>query len=140
MKTVNEIMDSAVLCGACGKSAGVSDWKSLAWLFFTPQGREFCEKNQFPSLELFRQMKEPVSAYGVFVDAGTISRLNCANIGLVGDTAGELTYGGVDTVYKVVLMHGARARIKASGYAVIHIVNVGNCEVELMKDETVVIV
>lgn len=139
MSTVNEIMKSASLLGACGKSGGVSDWKSLAWLFFTPQGREFCEKHNFPSLEMFCRIKESVAGHGVLVDAGRVVRSNDANIALIGDTTAELTYSGVECTHKVVLMHGAKARIKASGYAVLLIVNVGGCEVEIEKDETVVV-
>lgn len=139
MSTVNEIMKSASLLGACGKSGGVSDWKSLAWLFFTPQGREFCEKHNFPSLEMFRQIKDSVAPYGVWVDAGRVVGANDENIALIGDTTAELTYSGVECTHKVVLMHGAKVRIKASNYAVLLIVNVGGCEVEIDKDETVVV-
>ena len=38
MNTVKEIMMAALQKGACDKSYGVSDWKTLVWLFFTPQG------------------------------------------------------------------------------------------------------
>lgn len=139
MNTVKEIMQSASLLGACGRSNDVNDWKSLAWLFFTPQGREFCEENHFPSLEMFQRMKEDVSEYGVLVDAGRVSRRNDANVGLIGDTSAELVYDDNTVVHKVILMHGAKAKIKASNYAVILLVNIGNCEVEIEKDKTVVI-
>lgn len=139
MKTVNEIMQSASLLGACAKSNGVSDWKSLTWLFFTPQGREFCENNNFPSLEMFRGMRDNISEYNILVDAGNITRRNGVNVGLIGNTSAELMYNDNTVVHKVVLMHGAKARIKASDYAVILLVNIGNCEVEIEKDNTVVI-
>lgn len=139
MKTVKEIMQSASLMGACAKSNAVSDWKSLTWLFFTPQGREFCEMNNFPSLEMFRGMKENVSEYGVLVDAGRVNRRNDANVGLIGDTSAELVYDDNTVVHKVILMHGAKAKIRASHYAVILLVNMGNCEVEIEKDQTVVV-
>lgn len=139
MKTVNEIMQSASLLGACAKSNGVSDWRSLTWLFFTPQGREFCEDNNFPSLEMFQGMKDNISEYNILVDAGNISRQNDVNVGLIGNTSAQLVYNDNTEVHKVVLMHGAKARIKAANYAVILLVNVGNCEVEIEKDNTVVI-
>lgn len=137
MNTVNEIIKSASLLGACDKSKGVSDWKSLAWLFFTPQGREFCENNNFPSLEVFRGMND-VSKYGVFVDSGDIQRENDINIALIGETTAELTYSGSDSVHRIILMHGAKAKIRASKYAVILIVNISGW-VEVEKDETVAI-
>lgn len=139
MKTVNEIMQSASLLGACAKSNGVSDWRSLTWLFFTPQGREFCEDNNFPSLEMFRGMRDNISEFNILVDAGNVSRENDVNVGLIGNTSGQLVYNDNTVVHKVVLMHGAKARIKASNYAVILLVNIGNCEVEIEKDNTVVI-
>lgn len=137
MITVNEILKSANLLGACGKSEGVSDWKTLAWLFFTPQGREFCETHNFPSLAQFRGMDSVITSYGVYVDAGNISRVNDKNIALIGNTSAELKYSGVEYVHKVILMHGAKARIKASNYAVILLVNIGDCKVKIEKDNTV---
>lgn len=139
MESVSDIMKSASLIGACSKSNGVSDWKSLVWLFFTPQGREFCEENNFPSLEMFQGMKEHVEQYGVFVDRGEVVRFNDTNIGLIGNTSATLVFDDNSVVHKVVLMHGAKARIKASNYAVILLVNIGNCDVKIDKDQTVVI-
>ncbi|WP_106830067.1 hypothetical protein [Parabacteroides pacaensis] len=139
MKTVKDILKAALLQGACSNSSGVTNWKSLVWLFFSPQGREFCENNKFPSLEMFQGMKEHVHEYGVFVDAGNIRRENDTNIGLIGNTTAELIYSGVESVHKVILMHGAKAFIKASNYAVIVLVNIGNCDVKIEKDNTVVI-
>lgn len=139
MKTVDEIMQSASLLGACAKSNGVSDWRSLTWLFFTPQGREFCEDNNFPSLEMFQGIRDNISEFNILVDAGNVSRENDVNVGLIGNTSAQLVYNDNTVVHKVVLMHGAKARIKASDYAVILLVNVGNCEVEIEKDNTVVI-
>ena len=139
MNTVNGIMQSASLLGACSKSNGISDWKSLVWLFFTPQGREFCEENNFPSLEQFRGMDSRIADYGVLVDAGRISLENEEKIALIGNTDAELLYTDNTKVHKIILMHGAKAHIVASNYVVILIVNIGNCKVITDKDETVVV-
>lgn len=139
MNTVNEIMQSASLLGACSKSNGISDWKSLVWLFFTPQGREFCEENNFPTLEQFRGMDSRIADYGVLVDAGRISLENEEKIALIGNTDAELLYTDNTKVHKIILMHGAKAHIVASNYVVILIVNIGNCKVITDKDETVVV-
>lgn len=139
MKTVSEIMKSASLFGACSKADGVSDWKSLVWLFFTPQGREFCEANNFPSLKMFREMSSEVEKYGVYVDAGSIDVRNDEKVAVIGDTEAEMVFTDNTKVHKVILMHGGKARITASNYAVILLVNIENCEVEINKDETVVI-
>ncbi|MFR8834964.1 hypothetical protein [Bacteroides nordii] len=139
MKTVNEIMEVASLFGACSKSSDVSDWKSLVWLFFTPQGREFCEENNFPSLEMFRGMSSEVKKYGVHVDAGSISVCNDERVGIIGDTEAEMVFTDNTKVHIVILMHGAKARITVSNYAVVLLVNIENCEVEINKDKTAII-
>lgn len=139
METVNNIIKSALSLGACRGSNGVTDWKSLCWLFFSPQGREFCNENNFPSLAMFRGMKENVHHYGVYVDAGRIEKYNPGNIGIIGDTDAIITIEDNKQVHKIVLMHGAKAKIKASNYAVILIMNVGGCDVKIEKDNTVVI-
>lgn len=137
---IDEIMKSAALLGACSGSEKVSDWKSLVWLFFSSQGREFCEEKNFPELPMFREMKRHgISELGVFVDEGNVCRSNDKDIALVGDTCGELKFDENNVVHKIILMHGAKARIKASNYAVLLIVNIGGCEVEIDKDKTVVV-
>lgn len=137
---IDEVMKSAALLGACNASGKVSDWKSLAWLFFSPQGREFCEERNFPGLSMFRRMKEHgIDKYGVFVDEGEVCLSNDKDIALIGDTCGELKFDKNNVVHKIILMHGAKARIKASNYVVLLIINVGGCEVEIEKDETVIV-
>ena len=139
MKSVSEIMEQAIRSGACSKSKGVSDWKTLAWLFFTPQGMEFCEENKFPSIDIFREMDSSISDFGVYVDKGEINRTNDINSALIGNTKGELVFDDNSKVHKVILMHGAEAFIIARNYAVVRLVNIGNCNVRISKDKTAVI-
>lgn len=139
MEKVNDIIKAALSLGACDGSNGVTDWKSLCWLFFSPQGREFCEERNFPSIGMFRGMGDNVRPYGVHVDSGEISVSNPGNIALIGDTEGVLTINDNTRAHRIVLMHGGKARIKASNYAVILIVNVGGCEVVMDKDNTVAV-
>ena len=126
METVNDIIKSALSLGACSGSNGVTDWRSLVWLFFSPQGREFCAENDFPSLDMFRGM------------AGHVYVTNPGNIAVIGDTDAVITIDDNERVHKVILMHGGKARVVASDYAVILLVNIGG-EVEINKDNTVVI-
>lgn len=137
---VSEVIREARTLGACSGSGKVSDWRSLAWLFFSPQGREFCEEKNFPSLSMFQRMKSyKVEQFGVFVDLGRVSRSNDKDIALIGDTCGELKFDENNVVHKVILMHWAKAHITARNYVVLLIVNVGGCEVTIDKDETVVV-
>ena len=133
---VSDVMQKAIRLGACDQSGKATDWKSLCWLFFTPQGREFCENNNFPSIEIFREMKSYVHPYGVFVDAGEVSLKNNANVGIIGKTEAMIEYDDNTKLHRVILMHGAKAIINVSNHAVVDVVNVENCPVEIINDGT----
>lgn len=139
MSKVKDIIISALQIGACDKACNVSDWKSLVWLFFTPQGMEFCEKNNFPTIEMFREMSDEIANYCVFVDTENVRRSNDSNIALIGKTNAEMIFDDNTKVHKVILMHGAKARIIARNYTVVRLVNIRNCPVEINKDKTSVI-
>ena len=130
---VSEILSNAVKLGACEASGKATDWKSLAWLFFSPQGVEFCKKHNYPSLNVFRQMDRVISSLGVYVDNSHNSTNE--DIALVGDSESELRFSGTDRPYKVILMHGAKAKIYAGMYAVVKIENISG-EYEVFNDGT----
>lgn len=117
----------------------IKDHRSLSWLFFSHQGRRYCASRKFPSLDKFRQIKEDVHRLGVYVDAGEIERANDANVGLIGSTTAILFFSDNTKVYKIILMHGAKAKIVASNYTVILLANMDQCDVEIEKDDTVLI-
>ena len=121
MIEVKEILSKAVGLGACDKSETASDWKSLAWLFFSPQGREFCKNNNYPTLDMFRAMKGNVEAYGVHVEEN-VKEVNTSKA-IISGTA-ELTYHGTAKAYTVIIMHGASVRIKVGNYAVVRVENI----------------
>lgn len=133
---VNQILRNAVKLGACEASGKATDWKSLAWLFFSPQGVEFCRKHNYPSLDVFRQMDGVISSLGVYVD----DACNATNedVALVGESQSELHFSGTDRPYKVILMHGAKAKIYAGMYAVVKIENISG-EYEVFNDGTAMI-
>ena len=136
---INDIMHEAIDLGACDKTSTVSSWKTLAWLFFTPQGMEFCEKNNFPTLEMFRNMDEEIASNSIFVDAGEVQRNNDSAIALIGDTDARLVFDDSTKVHKVIVMHGARVFIVARNYAVVKLVNIGDNKVSISKDSSSVI-
>lgn len=133
-------MIEAVALGACEKTGGISDWRSLSWLFFSPQGLEFCKKNNFPSIETFRKVgNEPLSMNNIFVDAGTIDRANDSNIAIVGQTDASLVFDDPTKIHKVVVMHGAKVFIAARNYAVVRLISIGENKIAYNKDKTTVI-
>lgn len=138
-RAIEDILQRAISLGACSKSNGVTDWKTLTWLFFSPQGYEFCENNNYPTIEMFREIKEEVSQYNVFVDAGTQKRNNDSCVALIGKTKGELYFDDNTKIHKVILMHDASADIVVRNYAVVRLINIGNCNVRVHKDKTSII-
>lgn len=121
MIEVKEILSKAVGLGACSQSSKATDWKSLSWLFFSPQGREFCHDNNYPTLDMFRQMKGNVEAYNVHIE-DDVKAVN-TDKAIIAGTA-ELTYHGADKAYKVIIMHGASVRLKVGNYAVVRVENI----------------
>ena len=135
---VTDIMREALDLGACSKSNAVTDWRTLAWLFFSPQGEEFCAEKNFPDINTFRLIAENVKDFNVYVDAGKLKRINDKNIAVIGDTEAELTYTDNTSVHKVYAMHGAKVNIIARNYAVVKVVNTDG-DVRVNKDKTSVI-
>ena len=131
---VSQIITGAINKGACVQSSKATDWKSLVWLFFSPQGREFCRDNNYPSIELFRSMKQYVEPYGVFVE-NPVEKCN-EDIALIGESDNILHYDGVDKAYKVILMHGARAKIYIRNYSVVRIENISGSYEIINVDKT----
>ena len=139
METLETIMAKAALLGACDKVSKVTDWEGLVKLFFSSQGREFCKTKNFPSLLTFRDIRDKVLDYGIWIDSGTIVCKDLPEVALVGDTDATLIYTDNKKVHKVVLMYGSKVHIKASSYVVVLLDNMGNCDVEIEKDASAII-
>ena len=137
MKEIDEILQGALALGACNKSNGVTDWKTLVWLFFSPQGLEFCQANNFPTLDMFKTIKDDIDGFNIFVNAGVQKRSNDSCIALIGPkTKGELIYDDNSKVHKVVVMHGAKVDIVTRNYAVVRLVSIGDNEIRKHRDKT----
>lgn len=132
MIEVKDILNKAIGLGACSQSSKATDWKSLVWLFFSPQGCEFCKSINYPSLEMFRSMKGNVESFGVHIEEN-MKAVN-EDKAIIGGTA-ELTFQGTDKAYKVIIMHGGNVRIKISNYAVVRIENISGYY-EIINDGT----
>lgn len=111
-----KVIEEAIKLGACKEVRSVTDIESLVSLFFSPQGREFCISNNYPTKETFEALN--LSKYGVFVDR-EIEKRN-SNIGLIGGH-GVLTFDDPSKTYLVILMHGATADIHITNYCVVRV-------------------
>ena len=135
---IKDILNKAKTLGACHLAdLAIQSWSELAQLYFSPQGLEFCSLRNFPSLRQWRKIKaqHDLGEFGIFVDGQVRHCVNRPHVAVIGTDA-RLEYDHIGK-YTIVLQHGARAIIKASNYAVLHIVKIGECDVRLESDKTV---
>ena len=137
-KSVDAIRAMALQTGACKKINRVQDFPELIKLMFTPQGIEFCQDHNFPSVEVFRKNRDSLERLGVYVDAGNIALKGKEYVCIVGDTDATIEAAVTKFIHTILLMHGARAKITAKDYAVLNIVRIGG-EYSIKKDGTVIV-
>lgn len=137
-KSVDAIRAMALQTGACKKINRVQDFPELIKLMFTPQGIEFCQDHNFPSVEVFRKNRDSLERLGVYVDAGNIALKGKEYVCIVGDTDATIEAAGTKFIHTIILMHGARAKITAKDHAVLNIVRIGG-EYSIKKDGTVIV-
>ncbi len=92
----------------------------LVEVFYHPQGVEFCQQHNYPSLDVLRRFKTlKVERFGVYIDAGEIRLHNPERVILIGNTKAiiECDKGGSD----IIVMHNAKAEIKAKGWSVVRV-------------------
>ncbi len=103
----------------CKMFRGDESVEELARLFKTPEAVDFCIKNHFPTLRTLRQFKQcQPEKYGIYIDAGNIRIKNPEKVILIGYTNATITCDELKR-HQIILMHGARANITASGWAVV---------------------
>ncbi len=127
--------------GACDLKGEVDSLESAVRMMFTPQGREFCIKTGFPTLDFLRKHKEWLDAIpGVFIDSGNIT-LNSLdnyypNLLFAGETRAFLRLSKPTTLYKIIVAHNAKLRLRAQAFAVATIAKIGESETEIFNDGT----
>lgn len=113
--------DMACKLGACEMFKGTENLEELVRLMFTPRGIEFLTTYNFPDLKTFRKFKKyHPERLGVYIDQGEIELSEARKVFLVGDTSAVLHYSET-AGNRVYLMHGAKAAVIASRYAVVKI-------------------
>lgn len=118
---IESIYWDALGLGACNKFTGREDMDGIVRLLFSPQGREFCIKNRFPSRQTFRKfLKYNPELHGVYIDAGRVILKEPKNVFLVGRTQATIHFEDIEN-HNVCLLHGAKATIYAGGRSVVRI-------------------
>lgn len=128
---IQQIYKQARLLGACelftGKERTLED---IVHLFVTPQGIEFCINNHFPNMETFRLFKPyKIERFGIYIDAGTITLHNPQRAILIGNTVATINNDTLDA-HEVILLHGAKAVVNASGWAVCKAIVAEDCYID----------
>lgn len=117
---IRQIYGQAHLLDACplftGEEKTLDD---IINLFTSPQGMEFCMKKHFPNMATFRQFKRyKVERFGIYIDAGTITITNPKRAILIGRTSATVNCDTLER-HEVFLLHGAKAVVNASKWAVV---------------------
>lgn len=112
----------------CEMFKGTEDLQSLIQLFTSPQGMEFCINNRFPNMATFRLFKPfNPETYGIYIDAGIITLHNPEKAVLIGRTSATINCDTLER-HEVFLLHGAKAFINASGWAVVSVQGSTGCQ------------
>lgn len=108
--------------GACKTFVGGTRIEQLVKELFTPQGVEFVMKTGFPGLREFRQMQKVynLAKYGIYLDCEEITLEEKRDVFIIGETKAILKYNELAKSH-VCVIHGAKAEIRASGYAVVKV-------------------
>lgn len=140
MDLIKELYEAAQPLNACGLFTGQETFEDMIKVFLTPQGIEFCIKNDFPDKSYLRPIKERnVSEMGIWIDAGEKELRNERIVVLVGNCNFKLVYDTLEYPCKVVLMKGARAKIIARGFSVVKIEAQEGCEYKVKKGRFAVV-
>lgn len=127
--------------GACDLKDEVDSLESAIRMMFTPQGREFCIKTRFPTLEILREHKEDLNAIpGVFIDCGNITLHSLdsqyPNLFLTGSTIASIRISKPTHLHKIIVAHNAKLTLHAEDYAVVTVTKLGEAEIEIINDGT----
>ena len=124
--------------GQCGLLKGNENAGELMDLFFTPKGVEFCTTYNTPGLDAFRRFRGKRAERGGFYIDTPLKAKNLPRLALIGSgTVAELEFTETKG-FTVILMHGAQAKITASGFAVVCITKVDG-EVEIIQKDNAII-
>lgn len=106
----------------CSMFRGNEGVGELAELFKSPQGLEFCLKHHFPSIGTLRLFKgDNPEQYGIYIDSGAVTLDDPdGQILLIGRTMATVNCTSLKR-YGIACMHGAKAVVNASGWAVVHV-------------------
>lgn len=125
-----ELKNLAEAYRTCAMFKGNESVEQLAKLYKSTQGVEFCMRYHFPNISTLRLFKgELTERYGIYIDAGSITLRDPKDkVLLVGRTTAVVDCTELRR-YEVVCLHGAKAVVNASKWAVVKITAETGCNV-----------
>lgn len=137
---VTRIYQAATPFLPCDFFTGRESFGELMHKVATAKGGEFCIMHDFPSSDLCAEIKARGAAgMGVYIDAGKQALSNPRRIVIAGDSEFTLRYDTAGYACRVILLKGAKAHIKAGGYAVVAVQAQDGCEYDVeTKDNAIV--
>lgn len=112
----------------------------LAAVFTSPQGLEFCIRYHFPNMATFRLFKGlGAEKYGIYIDAGIITLKNPERAILIGRTSATINCDECKR-HDIVLLHGAKAVVNASKWAVASLTASSGCSyIKNISDNAIIL-
>ena len=143
MKIIEELLAGAKAQGACRKAGKIKDLDQLVELYLSPQGLEFCINNNYPSPEQWQAIKEAwgeteLAKRNVYInEPHLVVDTNPGNIILVGEkTEAYITASGANRTQTIIALHGAKAHVTGSDYAVLNLIEATGGTIEYHIDKT----
>lgn len=138
MEGLNFIKQEALKRGACNSIKSIKTLEGIIKLLFSSQGREFCQRTYYPSLDHLREFKNVYNELpGVYIDAGEVASTDILSL-VAGNSTLNLKCATPTYLFKTIVMHGAYVKIQATNYAVVLVTNIGG-HVEVDADDTCII-
>ncbi len=108
-----------------------TDVKTLCEMYF--KGDDWTMKNDFPGLALLEKYKDESGEFGLHTHfKGTLK--NQENTALLGKSDAQLEYDNF-FVGKLIVRHTSKAKIRATGNAILYINLLDNAHVDVVADE-----
>lgn len=125
-KALQAITQTALELGACDMIRDVRSEDELLQILFTPQGREFCKLNRFPSIRMIDQL-QPHKTMLRLQDPCPHELHNPSRLAVVGKLSLPLSisYTKRNRLFRLILMHGASVTIRLATNCLVQLVEIG---------------
>ena len=145
MNALKKIIEKGKELNACDLLHDNTTIREAAMVIFMPQGREFCQKHSFPSLDDLEALQAENAQFlkrkRIYVNEDKIEIFTrSTDCMFAGESENQIHCEGAGC-YNIILAHGAKAYISASDYAVVRVTKIGKgCKHQFVNlDKTAVL-